>query len=536
MNKKYNKGITLIEVVLTVALLGILLSVDLSLFGLGEKSHALVNREFTSQADIRVSMQKISNHIRNTSAVFLHKSIDSVFRENIYDFGSNNTLVVDEDYMSSKGKSEAFKTAVEEKYKGWNFIVLSQDGKELRNFIYNEDESGHYWYNVERIIAPTDTVYELTFDKLTPSNEYNLVQFKLIAKDPGGRKNEIVTEMEALNSLQVVDRGNNENPATVLFYRTEDRPMTEDVSGAMVFVLDTSGSMSDYTRFNNGSVRKINALKSVSKDFLTKFKDRSNLQIGIVEFNDAAHTPISLRSPLDETLMDEIDDLSAGGGTNVGDGIRVAYHMLKDYNDIDESHKEANKYMILLMDGMPTFGAFQYNPSSGDAIRSTSRKHDINTGIWKHENGKNYYYLGYSRSYYYYGEILDISNYKDLIIYYYTSLGYLYYDLKDGFELTGDGGINNNSIKAGMNYIDKMVERMNIDNMENLKVFLVGFFTDDDNSDEEDNFDEIQEKLTGGGREVKPYHAADGDELREAFHAINNIILDDYWHIYGPKE
>lgn len=531
---KSNKGLTLVEVLLTLTISIIVISVGFSLFGLGERINYYVNKENNAQSDIRVSIAEISNYIMKASAVFLHRSIEDVFTDNIYDFDShyNSTVVVDNDYMNSKGRDTEYRKAIEEKYKGWNFITLSKDRKELRNFIYNEDEDGNYYYIVKRIIAPSDIVYKLIFNKPISDVKKNIVNMTLISEDSKGKVNQVVTEVEALNSLQVVNRGNNKEPATVMFYRLDERPMTEDVTGALTFVLDTSGSMGNDTVYKGTTIKKIEAMKEVTKDYLNKLSDRSNLNIGIVEFNDTADDPIPLKPAKDASLYNKIDGLNANGGTNLGDGIRRAYHMLKDYNDFDESHKIANKYMILLMDGVPTYGAVRYDLSS-TITQNTNRGE-----IWNY-NGA--YYYNYKTDYYYilfipipyrwhYAKTLDITTYAGNLL-----------DEDDeiipGFVITGNGRADDDrNIDASIDYIDNMVKRMDMDGMENLKIFLVGFFTDGNNTREKTNFEKIKQKLAANGRVVLPYNAQNGDELGVAMHAIENIILDDYWHIYGPKE
>lgn len=527
MESRFKKGFTLIEVLLTVALLGISTMVIFSMLNIGQKSHAYVNDEYISQVDVRVSMQKIIRQIRTTSSMFLHQSIDDVFKDNIYDFENDiTTLTVDESYMLSKGRLTDFKKAVEEKYKGWSFVVLSKDGKELRNFIYNEDDSENYFYIVERLIKSTNTIYDITLRKLTEGNTDNLVQLTLIAEDMKGKKNEMITEIEALNSLQIIDRGTTRDPAKVLFYRTDDRPMTEDISGSLTFVLDISGSMSETTMHNGTSKPKIQALKSVTDDFLNKFEDRMNLEISVVTFNESGEILVSPTNSTDTNLRSKISGLAAKGGTNTGDGIRRGYHILKDFNDKDDEHKKSNKYMLLLMDGTPTYGAVQY--STTGTIKTTT-----NHGEYWDNSGVNYYkydskwYLLWTD--YYYGKVLDITEYKNSI--------YNGKNLRDGFVLTGTGTANNNNnISLGMAYISEMAGKLDKDNMENLKIFMIGFFTDANTTVEEQRFEDMKNLLTAHGRVVKPFNAKTGDILENTMVAISNIILDDYWHIYGPKE
>jgi len=78
-----NKGLTLVEVLLTLTISIIFISVVFSLFGIRERINTFVNKEYHAQSGTRIFIEKISNYIVKASAVFLHRSIYDVFTDNI---------------------------------------------------------------------------------------------------------------------------------------------------------------------------------------------------------------------------------------------------------------------------------------------------------------------------------------------------------------------------------------------------------------------------------------------------------------------
>lgn len=138
----------------------------------------------------------------------------------------------------------------------------------------------------------------------------------------------------------------------------------------IVLVIDTSGSMKD--NIGNGS-SKIRAVKSAAKDFVNKFKSEDNVRIAIVDYAMKAYThPSNSSSSLlmssktsNNELLNIIDyGLVADGGTNIGDGIRVAQSILKD--------SQNKKYVIVMSDGMPT--ALNYTGTAGKSYYEIERR------------------------------------------------------------------------------------------------------------------------------------------------------------------
>lgn len=129
----------------------------------------------------------------------------------------------------------------------------------------------------------------------------------------------------------------------------------------IVLVLDVSGSMSDNVYVNGKSSTKIAELKKAAKNFVDKMKDVSNLKIGIVAYSSNA----SIKEVDDEILIDAnkvnelktvVGNLSAYGGTNTGEGLRKAAHLLSTSKD-----KDSNKTVVLMSDGVPTFYSYYYS-------------------------------------------------------------------------------------------------------------------------------------------------------------------------------
>ncbi len=140
--------------------------------------------------------------------------------------------------------------------------------------------------------------------------------------------------------------------------------VTKDKDKEVVLVVDTSGSMEDKTRYNNKKMSRISAVKKILRNFVSKLSTGSNIKISIVDFNSKANVVqfnSKVFADLDDSqqitkINDVVNSLSADGGTNTGDGLRLAY-----YNLLNSGNDDAEKYIILLTDGEPTF----YTKSKG---------------------------------------------------------------------------------------------------------------------------------------------------------------------------
>jgi uncharacterized protein YegL len=122
-------------------------------------------------------------------------------------------------------------------------------------------------------------------------------------------------------------------------------------------VMDTSSSME---RDLNGNIIFPPGSKKARKDisteaankFLDNLKSKSNLKVGLVSFTTSAMIKESLTNNID-SVKQAVNALIYSTGTNIGDGMRIAYHKLKN--------SSADKYIILLTDGTPTYHTTKRN-------------------------------------------------------------------------------------------------------------------------------------------------------------------------------
>jgi len=122
-------------------------------------------------------------------------------------------------------------------------------------------------------------------------------------------------------------------------------------------VIDTSGSMEfnlDGNTIPKGSKqkRRLDIAKEAAFRFLDKLSGKNRVKVGLITYDDIARQKQSLTSNLNQ-VKNQINNLAANGGTNIGDGLRLAYYRLTD--TVSTEHNPIEKYLILLTDGEPTY-------------------------------------------------------------------------------------------------------------------------------------------------------------------------------------
>lgn len=149
----------------------------------------------------------------------------------------------------------------------------------------------------------------------------------------------------------------------------------------IVLVLDTSGSMKG---------NKLTNLKEAANNFIDKMSKEKNLKIGIVTYEkEASIKKLKINNketaliPSNNTndLKKTINSLRASGGTNTGEGLRKAAYLL---NSDKESNKDANKTIILMSDGMPTYRTMKKEENKNIwNIYTDITREDYGNGKWK---------------------------------------------------------------------------------------------------------------------------------------------------------
>ena len=230
---KNNAGFTLIELMVTIVLIGMVIGLASLFFNFSFLSEKKVEDEFMLQANMRLASESLNTAIRNASVTF-------TLPETVFE-----------------GTKES----------KWNYFGV-ENGKEIVQYTWNASSASHD----RRVIVPEreGIVYNLFFTQNQPGSK--MIQFNLECIPDGDTSKSIAieTELAALNSVAVDDGGSVDNPAVAIAYRSDPAPnpevitTREEVTIAIALVLDDSGSMdwdmdgnsSGDWYFDNSNVRK----------------------------------------------------------------------------------------------------------------------------------------------------------------------------------------------------------------------------------------------------------------------------------------
>lgn len=501
MNQK--KGLTLIEVLVTIALLSIVIAGSAGLLNLGLKTQTLTMDEFDIQSNLRNASLHVNTIVRDTSAVYL------LHRENA------NNLTPE-----------------------WNYVMLSPDADKLFNYVWNSSTKKH---DVQELFTGISGVtLDLIFTKYSAPTEDNLLGFSLKVKSSGVERS-IDTELEAKNSLQIVDRSYL-NTANTLAYRNDSR--LDEVSNAQAvvsLVLDKSGSMAnrmdgkDDTKDSGKDASKYSRMKLMKQEatrLVEELGKLPNINISLNPFDSTANgssAVVNAKTQL-SVLKNSINSLTAKGGTNTGDGIRRGFYRIKEFNEQLENVNKTNKnFMIILVDGVTTFAS----------IHEEVTAHSIDTTTYR---GTTWQYNGLTYEYSHSKVISSRGN--QYTNYYYSISPYSKY-------VTGNGSIDNNegdknisypngryygngnSIdpngKEYVNIIGEMVKNYKQGTNEEIKVYVIGF------SAVKSDYGSLKDIAVATTGESVFYEAGSSKALEEIFKAIQRDISDALWHIGGPN-
>jgi hypothetical protein len=259
---------------------------------------------------------------------------------------------------------------------GWDYIGIqpvvitpAQDGNpavlgnEVVQYTFNSTTKAHM--PVVLLAAQVGVDYEFVFNRVDPQSSDTLLQFT-VQSIPNGSVDEfglpkaqltVITEVEARNSLQVVDLSTPIDPAIAIAFRRQDRSVS--VVGHVAMVLDNSGSMADNLAGNNGTPSRISILKTETQTIVNSFAQESNIDISLIPFATSANDPYPFYNAHDSlsSLTGIINGFNAIGGTNTGDGLRRAYWNLKTHAAEVPSNVTVKSYVIVLVDGVTTFAS-----------------------------------------------------------------------------------------------------------------------------------------------------------------------------------
>lgn len=460
--RKRKSGFTLIELIVALSLITMVISVSTNMIIFSMRSHEITINEYELQSAMRMASDSTNRVIRYSSALFTIPS-GRFYEANLTE--------------------------------GWSYFGVSDDGREIVRYTY-ETRGGvtQHWKEV-LVPAQDNLTYDFVFEQDSATND-SILKFKIVGTVTGTstRKIEIDSEIEALNALQVVDRGTALTPATAIAYRSDERP-TDQIVGVVSMVMDVSGSMGDTLAGNSASAgnSRLDKLKVSLGNMINEFAKEENMELSLVPFSTTANYRSS--SPEDgptsysandthqfykvsnstqrNNMISVINDLYALGGTNTGDGIRRAYYRNLYYRTYVTnaasgygSGHSTKDYMIILVDGVTTY-------RSG----TSSTSHITTDG-----------YISSSSSIY------------------------------------GSGNSESTQNDAYVTAIGNLVKNAGI------KVYVIGY------SSVADELLSVNKIATAVGALTKDvYYFTDALDLDQVFTEIKADIMKDLWHVRGPQ-
>lgn len=349
---KKNTGMTLIEVIVSIALMGLVVTGAYSLINFTRLYLQKSRAEYEFQFSTRYALQQTGDVIRYSTAVF-------TIPESSFSAG----------HLDS----------------GWDYIgiVDTDDGQQIVKYTYDMDTNTHF----ESVLVPPqkDVRYEFVFSSVDPSHEDTLLNFS-IRSYPAGSVDEhgeevpavtVTSEVSSQNSLQIYDLSTPPaDPAVAIAFRAQER--IQSVVGHVAMVLDTSGSMSDYL----GAKTRIETLRDRAKDVINEFAREDNIDIKLVPFSTSANasSDSEFLSSKDPALITAVNALRALGGTNTGDGLRRAYWALYRHNEEAGAGVRPSNYLVILVDGDSNFASIDHYVSNAADATFITGEGSVNEG------------------------------------------------------------------------------------------------------------------------------------------------------------
>lgn len=469
---KNNQGFTILEMLISVTLLFLIITMTGSLINFSLRTEKKSEAEYELQSQMRLTSDILNQNIRKSTATFAIP--DSVF-------------------MKAKKPK-------------WNYFGI-EDHKEIVQYTWDDAKKTHN----RKVItsAKNDMLYNLYFKQNKANSkllEFNL-EGVLVKQD--NKTISIKSELEALNSVAVEDGGSPANPATAIAYRLEPSPRPEDVTTQeeitvlVSLVLDISGSMKDNMAGGSPTASnksRANIMKAEASKLIENFA-KLGITVSIVPYSTNANNPEAMVSAKDNkaALTSYINGMTIEGGTNTGDGLRRGYHQIKNYNDKNKDQTIVNN-IIILTDGNPTYYSHTKSYRGWFGIEYN---YYSNNGYDNTTNNK----------------LVDTSDYQ-------TSDGNIKW-------LSGPGS-SDDKIGNSMNYIKEIGQNHITGGNLDISTYVIGFSSKGTDINKAHEIAQHCTAIGNDKRQGRYYTAGSALELESAFNEITKTILNETWHIYGP--
>lgn len=374
-----------------------------------------------------------------------------------------------------------------------------------------------------------DVFYSIRFDKPVDSGDkQKLLSYKLTGLPtedgvtPKGDTKVLDTDTEVLSASIVGNKSHDTEESVALAFRNGKKDNPKRAS--LTLVVDASGSMTKTMSVGKTRMQILKeALHTLIDGLNTTSSGEIDLSVSVIDYGAFANIVGEEESNLgfynlseEKEKIDEIiNDLKANRNvkfpayvstpsgftltevkrsawTNTADGLRVAYHVIDDYVNLNGKHSDDPNYLILFMDGEPFSLSYQMDPLTSSID-------------------------------YYYGDKI-FSNYvnlKESGSAYSISNRTIFWD-PTAYSTFGLAAPQDATI-ATINHFNSK--------FSNLTSFLVavGASTDARRA----SCSEINQAMNG---DTNYYEAKEDTDLQEAINDIKDKISFDFWHVNGPRE
>lgn len=334
---KNRKGITLIELILTLALISLALTLPVNIFTFSKKAETMA----MTQVEIQSASRLITEYVNNITrfATKTHTIPKSSFQH------------------SENGVRDPITS----------YIGITKDGHVVI------DKPGPTTGDpriIQYVAKKQEGIdYEIIFKEVLDSNSKSLdkiLNFSIIGKKDGKIVTEIASNIEIMNSLQIDYLGTDADPAVALAFSMVDPGSQEWINispdAYITMVLDVSGSMAwDMDgKSNSTNDKRIDILKYNANKMIDRLANMDfDIYVSLVPFSYDADDPKEFHNVNEESglslVKGELNALKANGATNTGDGIRRAYHQLKSKSDqmlaTGKQYSDFTQHMMILVDG-----------------------------------------------------------------------------------------------------------------------------------------------------------------------------------------
>lgn len=507
-NNLNKKGFTLLELIVVMAVAGMVITVVMSLMLFGFNVYGMTSNDHELQSNVRLAMENLGNTMRESKAVFAVP--DAEFKDD-----------------------------------GWNYLTVDDAGTTVVAHEWN----GTDWDRNVMLGPYPDVTFDIVFLKENTMDKDNTVEMFIEAKTAGGsvQRFAISTGYQVFNALQVINYGTESNPAKALAYRMDEFHYANmKVYVNVALVLDTSGSMS----FNLAGTqtsgvplanRRVTMMKQKTIELIEQFATNTNpdieISMALIQYNTHANNPNAFRNVTTNkaNLITDVNNFCSGasqncvGGTNIGDGLRRAYHSTETLKAAQEAaHSEElgqiliKNYVIVLSDGDYTMYSRHVSATTTQVTECTRYRRGECTR-WSTYNVTTYdrsYFLGN-------GNILNTTLNSD---------GWTWF--QQGYEEDNNTNVSKPTYVVGFDgrsldpraktYID-LVGGLGLNNNDRYINYIIGFTPSISGT----ALLNIQNALS-----IDPsraFTADNADELGLAFTNIKTSITNDSWHYMGPR-